>query len=198
MVPLLPPSPPPLSHLLLPRRKPPSGLDPNPIRLPGNGRRVPRRRWIRHGYWVEPPHPRHQPVHQLPGSEAQQRPLLPPRRLLLQLPPRSSGQPLQPRMQRHHSMPQLVLSRISKCFWCIMLLLVFLFSLWAFYHICGGWVGGVGLLLYMEWEETGWWFYFVCLEKNLVGVCGIIIYMSLMCKTIFFNIGSYLLLCFWL
>lgn len=103
IVSLLHPSP--LPRLRLHRRKPPTGVDPVPIHVPGDGRRVRIRRRIRHGFRLQPPNPRHQPVHQLRGPEAQQRPLLPPRRLLLQLPPRRSGQPLPPRLQRHHSMP---------------------------------------------------------------------------------------------
>lgn len=56
------------------------------------------------GERIEPAHISHHQVHQLRCAAEEQYPLLPPRRFLLQLPPRRSGQPLHPRLQRHYSM----------------------------------------------------------------------------------------------
>ncbi|CAI0467422.1 unnamed protein product [Linum tenue] len=62
---------------------------------------------VRHGVGVRPPDSGGRQVHQLRRPEAEQRPLLEARRVVLQLPRRSSGQPLPPRLQPHYSLPLL-------------------------------------------------------------------------------------------
>ncbi|CAL9206100.1 unnamed protein product, partial [Musa hybrid cultivar] len=54
----------------------------------------------------EPPRPRHLHIHQLQRPSPGQRPLLEPRRLLLQLPPRRRGEPLRPQLLRHHTVSE--------------------------------------------------------------------------------------------
>ncbi|CAI0466769.1 unnamed protein product [Linum tenue] len=59
------------------------------------------------GVGVRPPDSGGRQVHQLRRPEAEQRPLLEARRVVLQLPRRSSGQSLPPRLQPHYSLPLL-------------------------------------------------------------------------------------------
>jgi hypothetical protein len=100
---------PPRSGLGLPLlRGPPAGVPrhggrvPGRVRGPGPGggarvRGVPPPRALR----------RRRRVHQLRRAAAGQRALLPPRRQLLQLPPRGPGQPVPPRLLPHHPLPRL-------------------------------------------------------------------------------------------
>ena len=68
----------------------------------------------RGGVWVglgdQPAHLSHQQVHQLRCAAEEHCSMLSPRRLLLQLPTRGSGQPLQPRLQRHYEVQKLKFS----------------------------------------------------------------------------------------
>jgi len=65
----------------------------------------------RGGVWVglgdQPAHLSHEQVHQLRCAAEEHCSLLSPRRLLLQLPTGGSGQPLQPRLQRHYEVQEL-------------------------------------------------------------------------------------------
>ncbi|URD82180.1 hypothetical protein MUK42_19124, partial [Musa troglodytarum] len=73
-----------------------TGLDPIPLRLPRDRGGVRRRRRVRPRVGGDPPHPRYLTLHQLQRPPPRHRPLLPSRRLLLQLPPWRPGQPLLP------------------------------------------------------------------------------------------------------
>jgi hypothetical protein len=64
-----------------------------------------RRRQQHHGRWV----------HQLRRAARGQRPVRPARRVLLQLPPRRRGQPLHPRLLRHHAVPRLAIPFTEYC-----------------------------------------------------------------------------------
>lgn len=79
------------------------------IRMQGDRCRVPgeRGRGIRARFGVQSAHPSHPALHQLRSAAEEQRTLLATRRVVLQLPPRRTGQSVQTRLQRHHSLPEL-------------------------------------------------------------------------------------------
>ena len=79
------------------------------IRVQGDHRWVSgrRRRRVRSRFGVQQAHPSHEALHQLRCATEEQRPLLAARRIVLQLPPRRTGQSLPSRLQRHHSLPEL-------------------------------------------------------------------------------------------
>lgn len=72
-------------------------------------RRVHLRRgeWVRAGLRVQPPHPDHPKVYQLRRAAEEHRALLPPWRVVLQLPPRSCIESLHSRLQLRHEVPEL-------------------------------------------------------------------------------------------
>lgn len=73
--------------------------------VPRADRRVPGRGRARfHGLGDQPAHPGDFTVHQLPGAEEQLGPVLSERSLVLQLPARGWGQPLQSSMRNHYPM----------------------------------------------------------------------------------------------
>ncbi|ONK78659.1 uncharacterized protein A4U43_C02F21110 [Asparagus officinalis] len=61
----------------------------------------------RAGVGERPAHPSDEPLHQLQCAEEGQHTVLPPRGLVLQLPPRGPGQPLLPRLLADHAVPEL-------------------------------------------------------------------------------------------
>ena len=88
------------------RRGPPPGNGMG-FHVQGVHRGVPGRGGVWVGLGDQPAHLSHQQVHQLRCAAEEHCSLLSPRRLLLQLPTRSSGQPLQPRLQRHYEVQEL-------------------------------------------------------------------------------------------
>lgn len=77
-------------------------------RVPARRRRFRLRNGVRDGLGDQSANSSDYAVHQLRRAEEEQRSLLPPRRVLLQLPARSSGESLQPRLQRNYSLPELI------------------------------------------------------------------------------------------
>ncbi|CAN1281080.1 hypothetical protein LINPERPRIM_LOCUS17608 [Linum perenne] len=71
-------------------------------------RRVYDGRGVRDGVGERPAHLSFQKVHKLRSAEEEQRAVLETRRILLQLPRRSSGQPLPPRLLPYFSLPLLI------------------------------------------------------------------------------------------
>ena len=86
-------------------------LPPSQVRLSRIRRRVQpprrRRRRVSDGVGEQPAHSSRKEPHKLRCAEEEHCPLLPTWCFLLQLPPRRSGQPLQPRMQCYHPMQAL-------------------------------------------------------------------------------------------
>jgi hypothetical protein len=83
-----------------------SGVDRGPAGRVGARRRGGRRVGARRHRGA--PRAAERRVHQLRRAAEGQRALLRPRRLLLQLPARRAGQPLHPRVLRHHALPRLI------------------------------------------------------------------------------------------